>query len=132
MAVRSFRSRGKTWATDGEIQELDNAQSDIFSQEVVEPVHKQHYGENLESVEIVETDEDFQVSGKVVSHSDRQVRTDGEMGTSSSESVAREQVTPTQDLLTIIWETMQESNKQEETRREADKLERQQEREQDR
>jgi hypothetical protein len=68
---------------------------------VVEPVHEQHEGEILESVENVETDEDFQVRGKVASHSDRQVRA-GEMGTSSSENVAKEQVAPTQDLLTII------------------------------
>jgi hypothetical protein len=71
MAERNMRSREKTWATDSEIQELDNAQSDIFCQEVVEPVHKQHDGENFESVEIVETDEDLQVSGKLASHSDR-------------------------------------------------------------
>jgi hypothetical protein len=87
MAERSLRSRGKTWATDSETQELDHAQRDIFSQEVVEPVHRQHEGENLERVENVETDEDFQVCGKVASHSDRQVRA-GEMGTSSSENVA--------------------------------------------
>jgi hypothetical protein len=98
-----LRSRGKTWSTDSEIQELDHAQRDIFSPEVVEPVHKQQEGEDLESVENVETGEDLHVSGKVASHSDRQVRAEGEMGTSSSENVAKEQVTPTQDLLTIIW-----------------------------
>jgi hypothetical protein len=130
MAERSLRSRGKTWATDSEIQELDNAQSDIFSQEVVEPVHKQHDGENLESLEIVETDEDLQVSVNVASHSDRQVRAQGEIGTFSSENITTEQVAPSQDLLTIIWKTMQGRDKREETRREADKIAMQKEKKQ--
>jgi hypothetical protein len=58
----------------------------------------------------------------VVDTSDGQARVEGEKGDSSNDEVAKEQGSTSQDLLNIIWQTMQERDKQEEARREADKL----------
>jgi predicted amino acid-binding ACT domain protein len=120
---RSLRSRVKTGImTDSEIQEFDDAQPDMFSQDVADNVEKESGGEIVNSADNSETDELTQLSGEVVDTSDGQARVEGERSDSSNYKVAKEQVAPTQDLLAIIWQTMQEKDKQEEARRKADQL----------